>query len=181
MREKFTDRQIAEFLRRSYFVVDGLWFVKTEEKRGFEEAMEQDEAVWDVMSKVQARKARSLLGIDGDSIDDLVRAFQFKLTAEGYEFDVTRDGDQITLSVGLCPWYEVLKSSGRTQIAEIISERICAREFSGWLREFAPDIEFNIANRLCVDSDNCTTCRMVFSGNIPSPNSPAIDIRRHGL
>ena len=31
MAEEFTDAQIADFLRRSYFVVDGLWFVKIEE------------------------------------------------------------------------------------------------------------------------------------------------------
>ena len=47
MKEQFTDAQIADLLRRSYFVVDGLWFVKTEEKHGFEEAMDLDQAVWD--------------------------------------------------------------------------------------------------------------------------------------
>ena len=68
MKPDFTDAQIADFLRRSYFVVDGLWFVKTEEKRGFDEAMQLDEAVWEIMSKVQARKAKSLLAIKNGSL-----------------------------------------------------------------------------------------------------------------
>ena len=79
MKEKFTDGQIADLLRKSYFVVNGLWFVKMEEIHGFQEAMELDEAVWGIMSKVQARKARQALGITDNSLDDLARAFQLKL------------------------------------------------------------------------------------------------------
>lgn len=162
MKEQFTDTQIADFLRRSYFVVDGLWFVKTEELRGFEEAMGLDEAVWDVMSKVQARKAKAMLGIDGDSLDDLARAFQLKFAAEGYDYDIERADDEIRLIVRTCPWYEILKSSNRTAIAETIVDRICMREFAGWVREFSPRIEFEMHGRLCVSSDACSTCEFAF-------------------
>ena len=34
------DKQTVEYLRRSYSAVDGLWFMKVEEKRGFEEALD---------------------------------------------------------------------------------------------------------------------------------------------
>jgi len=159
----FTDTQIADFLRRSYFVVDGLWFVKTEERHGFDEAMDLDEAIWDIMSKVQVRKAKEVLGIEGDSLEDLTRAFQLKLSAEGYDYGVERDDGQVVLSVRICPWYEILRSSGRTQIAETIAERICAREFAGWIREFSPDVGFRIIKRLCVESGACDACLMVFS------------------
>jgi len=162
MPEHFTDAQIADFLRRSYFVVDGLWFVKIEERRGFEEAMALDEAVWDVMSKVQARKARALLGIEGGSVEDLARAFQLKLAAEGHGFDIEVSAREAVLTVRLCPWYEILKSSGRTGIAELIADRICKREFGGWAKEFGRTIEVAFEGRLCVESDQCETCRIVF-------------------
>lgn len=162
MKPDFTDAQIADFLRRSYFVVDGLWFVKTEEKRGFDEAMQLDEAVWEIMSKVQARKAKSLLAIKNGSLRELSRAFQLKLIAEGYDFDVEEHDGGVRLTVRVCPWYEVLKSSGRTAIAQSIAERICAREFAGWTREFDAGIEFEILKRLCVESDNCCECVMEF-------------------
>lgn len=162
MVEKFTDKQIADFLRKSYFVVDGLWFMKTEEAQGFEDAMDRDEAVWGVLSKIQARKAKQLLGIEGDSLADLAKAFQLKLAAEGYDFDVQETNDKVNLTINLCPWYEVLKISDRTHIAEVIANRICVREFSGWVNEFAPGIEFQIMGRLCVESDMCDVCRMSF-------------------
>ena len=162
MKQQFTDSQIADFLRRSYFVVDGLWFVMTEEHRGFEEAMEQDEAVWQVMAKIQARKAKQQLGIDDGSLESLVKAFQLKLAAEGYDFEIGRQGEEFTLTISKCPWYEVLKATGRTAIAETIADRICATEFAGWIKEFSPDIEFSSLSRLCVQSDQCDACLVSF-------------------
>ncbi len=162
MAEQFTDSQIADFLRRSYFVVDGLWFVKIEERHGFDEAMALDEEVWDVMSKIQARKARALLRIEGDSVEDLARAFQLKLAGEGHEYEIKVSQAEAVLTVRVCPWYEILKSSGRTRIAEVIADRICKREFGGWAKEFGPGIEVAFEERLCVESDGCDTCRIVF-------------------
>ena len=64
-----TDEQKAEYFRRSYTAVDGLWFMKVEEKRGFEEALQLDEAVWKVLPKIQARTIKAMLnlcsGLDG--------------------------------------------------------------------------------------------------------------------
>jgi len=162
MREHFPDAQIADFLRRSYFAVDGLWFVESEERHGFEEAMAVDEAVWDVMSKVQARKAKSVLGISDGSLQDLSRAFQLKLSAEGHDYDVQVADDELTLTVNLCPWFEILKSSGRTRIAETISDRICAREYQGWAREFGPGIRMEFDGRLCVEREQCERCIIRF-------------------
>ena len=162
MKQQFTDAQIADFLRRSYFVVDGMWFIKTEEKRGFDEAMELDAAVWDVISKVQARKARDVLGITGTSVQDLARAFELKLACEGHDYEIEATDNEARITIGMCPWYEMLKSSGRTDIARVIAERICAREFAGWIREFSPDIDFAIEGRLCVPEDACEQCTLVF-------------------
>jgi len=163
--EKFTDAQIADFLRRSYFVVDGLWFVKTEEAHGLEQAIDLDEAVWEVLSKVQARKAMSVLGIEGGGLAELGKAFQLKLSAEGYAFDAEISEDEVRLTVNMCPWFEVLKSSNRTHIAELIADRICGREYAGWTKEFGPGIELHFEGRLCVE--HCETCAIVFRKTLP--------------
>lgn len=160
MRETFTDKEIAEFLRRSYFTVDGLWFVKCEDAHGFESAMALDEAVWEVMAKIQSRKAKALLGIENGGLAELGRAFQLKLSAEGHEFDIDINRDEVRITIKTCPWFEILKSSGRTGIAETIADRICAREYAGWAREFGPGIELEFGHRLCVDA--CKDCVIAF-------------------
>jgi len=158
MKEEFTQGQIAAFLRRSYFALDGLWFVKTEERHGFDDAMTLDEAVWQTMSKIQARKAKEILGITEGSLEELARAFQLKLSAEGHDFDVDIEKDQARITIFVCQWYEALKSSGRTDIAEIIADRICTAELDGWAREFSPDLEIEMSGRLCVAREGCNSC-----------------------
>ena len=52
---EFTDKDRAEYYHRCYKAVDGLWFVKTEEKFDFDTSLELDRDVWEVMPKIQAR------------------------------------------------------------------------------------------------------------------------------
>ncbi len=160
MKDSFSDKQVAEFLRRSYFAVDGLWFVKFEDEHGFESAMSLDEAVWEVMAKIQSRKAKSILGIEKGDLAELARAFQLKLASEGNDFDVDACGDEVTITIHTCPWFEILKQSGRTHIAQTIADRICTREFAGWAKEFGPGIELRFGGRLCVDG--CADCVLAF-------------------
>ena len=53
-----TEEQKTEYFRRSYTAVDGLWFMKVEERMGFEQALQIDEAVWRILPKIQARALR---------------------------------------------------------------------------------------------------------------------------
>lgn len=162
MKNIFTEAQIADFLRKSYITVDGLWFVKTEELKSFDDAIELDVTVWEVMAKIQARKARALLGITGNSIEDLARAFQLKLSAEEFDFDTDITPDNVKFTIRTCPWYEIMKSSNRLHISEIITNRICVMEFSGWANEFSPDIKLEMHKRLCIPQDKCKTCEIEF-------------------
>jgi hypothetical protein len=52
---KLSSQQVAEYFNRSYKAVDGLWFMKVEEKYEFDVALELDNEVWKVMPKIQAR------------------------------------------------------------------------------------------------------------------------------
>ena len=49
------DKVLVEYLRRSYFAVDGLWFMMLEDELSFEKALEMDVKVWGVVPKIQAR------------------------------------------------------------------------------------------------------------------------------
>ena len=59
---KLSSQQVAEYFSRSYRAVDGLWFMKVEEKLGFDAALELDNEVWKVMPKIQARMIKQFLG-----------------------------------------------------------------------------------------------------------------------
>ncbi len=52
-----TDQQVAECFHRSFTAVDGLWFMKVEEKHGFEATLEIDYEVWKVLPRIRAQEA----------------------------------------------------------------------------------------------------------------------------
>jgi len=64
------ERVITEYLRRSYSAVDGLWFMMVEKEFSFDDALKIDESVWGVLPKIQSRKAKELLCLEGKGLAD---------------------------------------------------------------------------------------------------------------
>ena len=157
----FDDRAIIEFLRRSYFAVDGLWFLGVESEFSSEDALRIDEKVWDVLPKIQARKAREILKIDGGSLSDLALALWLRFAAEGCVHRVTkRTSHELRIEISECPWYALLKKSGRQDIGPEICERICTRDYAGWAAQFSGDIEFSIEQKI---SEGAPACEFLFT------------------
>ena len=151
---------MVEMLRRSYFAVDGLWYVMVEEEFGPEAAMELDERVWHVMPKIQARKARELMDCRRDSPAALVRCMALKFAAEGHDYAVrTPAPGEAEIVITRCPWHELLESSGRTHLGPEIADRICATEGATWATEFGDGIDFAMTEAICHGAEHC---RFVF-------------------
>ncbi len=152
-----TPEQIAEYFHRSYTAVDGLWFVKVEEREDFETALDLDEGVWEIMPKIQARKLKQLTGLT-EGLDALCECLSTKLAIEGFEFTVEKatDGRSFDLILSNCPWHELLKKAGREHLSEPIGNRICQVEYAAWAAEFGADILYQRRNGLCRGSATCT-------------------------
>ncbi|HUV04190.1 MAG TPA: DUF6125 family protein [Armatimonadota bacterium] len=157
----FDDKAIIEFLRRSYFAVDGLWFVCIEDEHSFEEAMRLDEQVWEILPKIQARNARELLKIGGGTLADLALGLWLKFAAEGYDHRVVeRTPDILRISIRECPWLKILDKAGRMSKAAEICDSICTRDFSTWAAQFSPGIKFSLESKL---SEGAPACELVFT------------------
>ena len=164
---------IIEFLRRSYFAADGLWFVICQQELGYDEAMRLDELVWKVMPKIQARKARELLGLDGDPLSDLASALAVKFAAEDYGY-VAKPSPPGTLRlvVDHCPWKAAIEKSGREAVLPDICRRICHPEMRTWGEEFSMDISFEM------EADGChgdAPCSFLFrhQGSVTAERGPS--------
>ncbi|MEA1924763.1 MAG: DUF6125 family protein [Candidatus Altiarchaeota archaeon] len=148
---------LKEYFKKSYFAVDGLWFMKVEDMYGFKKALEIDESVWGIQPKIQARKVRELLSISGEGIGPLFSALRLKLEAEDYSYRMDREKGIIEITE--CPWIRLLEKSGRGHLKKDIGGVICSTEFSAWGREFNVG-GFSLDNRGCLQEGHC---RMVFS------------------
>jgi predicted ArsR family transcriptional regulator len=130
--------------------------MKVEEKHSFNEALDLDEAVWKVMPKIQARKARQLLGVEGNTLQDLARCFEMKFAAEDYEYEIRWPSEhEVEIIVHQCPWYDVITRTGREAIAKNIADTICVNEYLGWTKEFSEEIGFALEKRICSGDGKC--------------------------
>jgi hypothetical protein len=148
------EKIITEYLRRSYSAVDGLWFMMTEKKFSFDKALELDVEVWSILPKIQARKVKELLSLEGKGVSDFIKAIEVKLVAEEYDYEIETHGDDhIQIKMHRCPWFEALKKANRLHLASKISNAICPMEFGVWLKEFDLNMNINTPARFC-DGDN---------------------------
>ncbi len=151
---KLTAQQTAEFLRRSYTAVDGLWFMKVEEKYGFEAALEIDRAVWMIFPKIQARLLKSAGNLD-KGIDALAECYSTRLALENFTFQAEKSTDGVRFTIENCPWHNVMVKSGREKLSGRIGEIICLTECEVWAKEFGEGIRFEPESRICKGATKC--------------------------
>jgi hypothetical protein len=151
-----TDAQIAEYFHRSYKTVDGLWFMKVEERLGFDPALDIDNEVWKVMPKVQARKLKSMSGLD-KGLDALFECLTTKQTIDGFRFTAEKDadGNGFVMTISTCPWHELLVKSKRQHLSGKIGTLICDTEYGVWASEFGDDIAVEFGDRICKGCREC--------------------------
>jgi hypothetical protein len=153
------DREKADYFRRCYTSADGLWFMKVEEIRGFEEALEIDRQVWSILPKIQARTLREILRA-GKGIGGLAECIAAKHSAEGFGFEVEAEEDgRLMLTISRCPWRDLMAKSGRVHLSERVGSVICSAEYSAWAEEFSEGerkISFFLESRICRGDEVCT-------------------------
>ena len=153
---QLNEKQIEEYLHRSYTAVDGLWFMKLEEKYGFGEALTIDREVWKVMPKIQARLLKSMYNLD-NGMEALFICFTTKLTLDGFSFETQKikekDGFQIVIR--RCPWHEVMIKSGRDSLSGRVGDVICSTEYSVWAAEFGGNIHCKLEEQICTGAKDC--------------------------
>jgi len=151
---KLTEKQISDYFHRSYTSVDGLWFMKVEEKYGFDTALEIDREVWKVLPKIQARLLKSMSQFD-TGIVGLFECFTTKLKLDGFEFRTEGGMNELKIIISKCPWHETMIKAGREDLSEKIGDVICNTEYTVWASEFGSNINFERGDRLCKGDSNC--------------------------
>jgi hypothetical protein len=161
-----TGDQKIEFLRRSYTAIDGLWFLKIEEKYGFDAALEIDREVWRVFPKVQARLLKSMTGQDS-GLDALLDCYTARLALENFTFYTEKSNDGVKIIIGKCPWHEIMVKSGREKLSGRIGDAICQTECAAWAKEFGENLRFLSEGRICKGDRECIL-RFILLANNPS-------------
>ncbi len=150
---QLNEEQVSEYFRKSYTAVDGLWFMKVEEKYGFEAALQIDEDVWRVLPKIQARMLQAMLGLE-KGMEGLYQAIMIRLSLEGFEFEPGKGESGFEVHIGRCPWHDLMVKSGRESLSERVGDLICGLENAVWASEFG-DIVVERESQICKGAGEC--------------------------
>jgi hypothetical protein len=151
---EFEHQQIIEYFLRSYKAVDGLWFMKVEEKYGFDRALAVDNEVWKVMPKIQARMIKSMLKLNSGP-DALFKGLAAKLELDGFKFKAEKTEKGFRITINDCPWHNLMIKSGREKLSGIVGTTICGTEYQVWVSEFAEAMHFKLKSQKCKKSKYC--------------------------
>ncbi|MDD4923545.1 MAG: DUF6125 family protein [Dehalococcoidales bacterium] len=151
-----TENQIIEYFKKSYTSVDGLWFMKAEDKYDFDTALEIDAKVWEVMPKIQARLLKSLAD-SGNQLKDLLECLTTKLALEDFSFTTkdNTDSGNFSIIISSCPWHNLMVKSKRENLSAKIGSLICKNEYEVWAKEFGADIVFKLDWQICAGARHC--------------------------
>ncbi len=133
-----------EYFKKSYFAMDGLWFLMVEEENSFEYALELDKKVWKVLAKIQARTA---IRLGKEFFDSL----KLKWDSEGYRYHFER----YKVVIEECPWWDIMEKSGRQQLAGRVGAVICSIVYNEWAKEYNAPFTITFETYLCQGDRAC--------------------------
>jgi hypothetical protein len=134
-----------EYFKKSYFAVDGLWFLMIEEDTSFEYALELDRKVWKIMAKIQAKTAMKL----GKEFFD---SLKLKWDSEGYKYHFGR----YKVIIEKCPWWDIMKTSRKGDTAGRVGAIICPVVYNEWAKVYGAPYTIVFETYMCQGDENCT-------------------------
>lgn len=139
--------------------IDGLWFMASEGKLGFDTALELDMEVWKNYGTIMLKRVAKAMGVELDPGDPpdlgtLCSMMEVLCAIDGTECatNVT-DADNAVLTVPRCSWWDNLTRAGRQEI--IPCEEVDNNTFIWWLETADPSLEMEITHSLPRGDDRC--------------------------
>ncbi|MDD3845370.1 MAG: DUF6125 family protein [Syntrophorhabdaceae bacterium] len=110
--------ELIKMYSLNWHTCDGLWFSGVEDRWGTEKALEIDIHMWDVSSRLEARRIKEVLAIpDNAGLDQVMRAINFMSWAAKCSYTIEKNDGIAVLTVTSCPPQEARIKSGKTVFA----------------------------------------------------------------
>ena len=136
-KEKLVDLMFMHI--RNLWAVDGLYFLGIEERFGTEGATEIDGKAWEVMGKIEARRIKKTLTIEGDDIASFMQA----LEASSWALDL--EDREIELEKNRAVIRNTNCRTQKTRLKKGLDEFPCKTVRGDYLKAFAKEFNRDIS------------------------------------
>ena len=115
------------FFERSFFTLDGLWMIDTEEMANWETALKIDVIVWKKLLNVVIRRLKKYLQLEKNDLRNLIDILTFRWSIEGWEYRVLQpEYGKVKIVVDQCPYQAAMsRNPERTEKQPLICKEMC--------------------------------------------------------
>ncbi len=138
--DKESLEELVKVLYQTINTVDGLWFLFVEDAHGLEESTRIDGEVWKIMGKVEARRIKQAIDLEGvEPIKALEKMIPFISWLTPDEYEIKSEEDVLNLKVLRCkPQEERLKGEKKVFQCKEVAEDY----FYAFIKEIDSNLKF---------------------------------------
>ena len=130
------------FFEKSFFTLDGLWMIDTEEMTNWETALKIDVIVWEELLKVVIRRVKKYLQLEKNDLSTLIDILTFRWSIEGWKYKVLQsDVDKVKIIVTQCPYKAAMdRNPERKEKQKLICREMCIPFYKSVIKDFNENI-----------------------------------------
>lgn len=136
------------YLGKSFFTLDGLWMIETEAEADWNITLKIDTIVWIRLMKTIFRRLKRYLGMESNTLQDLLKILAFRWTIEGWDYKLVKNElNEIIIEVKTCPYKAAMdRNPKRHDKIPLICNDMCRPFYNEIVHEFNPDIKIERDN-----------------------------------
>ena len=145
------------FFERSFFTLDGLWMIETEEMANWETALKIDLIVWKNLLKVVIRRTKKYLNLEKNDITNLIEILTFRWSIEGWKYEINQsDNDNVKILVNQCPYKSTMdRNPERKEKQLLICKKMCIPFYKAIIKDFNENIAIERTRYMGLGDDYC--------------------------
>lgn len=157
--------KLVSIYAKNWLAMDGYWFQAVERKRGMDEAMEHDIAVWQGFTRTEARRIKALLNLPEQAgLDGLAKALAYRMYARINRDEILREGDALIYRTLEC---SVQRARAEKGMKYHPCKAVGLVEYTGFAKEIDPRIRCVCLSCCPEATDGSCNCAWRFSLEMP--------------
>ncbi len=146
------------FFERSFFTLDGLWMIETEEMTNWETALKIDVIVWIKLLNVIIRRLKKYLNLERNNITNLIEILTFRWAIEGWKYEIKQDDDddRVTILVSECPYKSIMdRNPERKEKQRLICKNMCIPFYNAIIKDYNENIALERTGFMGLGAEAC--------------------------
>ena len=145
------------FFERTFFTLDGLWMIETEEMTNWEIAVKIDLIVWRRLLKVIIRRLKKYLNLEKNDLTNLIKILTFRWSVEGWKYSVVQyDEDKVKILVNQCPYKSTMdRNPERKDKQSLLCKNMCIPFYKALTKDYKENINLERTRYMGLGDDYC--------------------------